>query len=151
MTQRRRKSVTQDHWVYRCLSADDQLLYVGVTSCGLKRFAHGHSKTARWWGQVARIEVEHLPTRQQALLRERELIMGFKPPHNIIHSDPYDPLYVIPKGPGPTRWLDVAGLARWLRTEPVWIDAKVQAGMPHAVIAGSVRFQAEEVRRWLQR
>lgn len=150
MTQQPSETVTQEaHWVYRCLSADDRLLYIGITSHGIRRFAHGHAKVAKWWTEVARIEIEHLPTRHLALLRERELILGLNPAYNKVHNG-RGSAYILPKEPGPTRWLNIDDLADWLSAQPVWIKAKLEDGMPHALIAGNVRFKAEEVRSWLQ-
>lgn len=144
------QSVTQaqDHWVYICRNAKGSVLYVGLTSCGLRRFALGHSKTAPWWADVATIDVEHLPTRKDAQSRERDLIVELEPLHNIVHLDAVT--HHIPSGIAPTRWLSMTELAGWLHAEPEWVEAKMKEGMPHAFIAGDLRFKAEAVRGWLK-
>lgn len=71
----------EDHWVYRCYTEDDRLLYVGITSTGIKRFRR-HGNERDWWQDVARIEIEHCEDRAAAERRELELIGELRPPHN---------------------------------------------------------------------
>jgi predicted GIY-YIG superfamily endonuclease len=61
------------------------LLYVGITSRGISRNVE-HNRSKDWWQYVARQEVVHLPTREQALSSERELILLHRPPFNTQHN-----------------------------------------------------------------
>lgn len=149
VTQRNPPTVTQDHWVYLCYDTTDRLLYVGVTSRGFARFTNEHSKYSGWWGDVARIDVRHLPTRDAALDLEMALIMELDPLHNTVHVT--SRAYRIPKGSPPTHWLTFDALVDWLDTEPAWLRVKIAQGMPHVLLAGAMRFQAAEVRSWLTR
>lgn len=140
--------VTQDHWVYRCYDAGDELLYVGVTGRGLRRLAHEHAKRAEWAAHVACIEVEHYATLEAAFMRERALIVERHPRFNLQHAD--GALTAIPEGAMPTHWLSIDDLADWLDAEVAWIGAKMEQGMPHAYIADDLRFKAAEVVDWLK-
>jgi predicted GIY-YIG superfamily endonuclease len=74
------------HALYRCFSADGELLYIGITSRGRKRFDN-HAKDQVWWRQCSRIEIEHLETRAEALLAEAEAIKTECPTHNVLLRD----------------------------------------------------------------
>lgn len=69
--------------VYRWYDEHGTLLYVGITS-HLMRRTHDHAKEKPWWSSVARSEVEHYETREQALTREAELIRSLRPVHNVM-------------------------------------------------------------------
>jgi hypothetical protein len=70
-----------DHWVYYCYDSAGALLYVGVTSAGIKRFRrHGNERS--WWTQVATIQLQHFATAAEARDHERREIARFLPPHN---------------------------------------------------------------------
>lgn len=74
-------SSSDDHWVYYCYDAGGQLLYVGVTSAGVKRFRrHGNERS--WWHLVATITVEHHATSVDAVEAERRDIRRLQPPYN---------------------------------------------------------------------
>ena len=47
-------------------------------------------------------------------------------------------------------WLDKRGLADHLGCGVRWIEYRAAEGMPHAVIAGRVKFRAGEVEEWLE-
>jgi len=47
------------------------------------------------------------------------------------------------------RWLDKRGLAEHLSCSVRWIEQRMTEGMPHAIIAGRVKFRASEVEAWL--
>lgn len=71
-----------DHWVYYCHDAEGLLLYVGVTSSGIKRFRrHGNERS--WWGEIATIQIKHFDTASEALDHERAEIARLRPPHNL--------------------------------------------------------------------
>lgn len=69
--------------VYRFFDAEDQLLYIGIT-CQLARRISSHELEKTWWGEVARISVEHHPTRGGALAVESAAIQLERPRFNII-------------------------------------------------------------------
>jgi hypothetical protein len=47
-------------------------------------------------------------------------------------------------------WLDKRGLAQHLACSVRSIELAVAEGMPHAIIFGRAKFQADEVERWLE-
>jgi predicted GIY-YIG superfamily endonuclease len=67
--------------VYLYYDAHDGLLYVGITSRGIRR-QREHNADKDWWRFVVRQEVEHYDTRDEALDRERTLIRMYAPPFN---------------------------------------------------------------------
>jgi predicted GIY-YIG superfamily endonuclease len=71
--------------LYRYYDADGQLLYVGISLSAVAR-ASQHRAEKGWWQDVARMTVEHLPTRQAAEDAERSAIRAEKPVHNVIHN-----------------------------------------------------------------
>lgn len=71
--------------LYRFYDPDEKLLYVGITRNPPSRF-RDHESQKIWWRQIARIDVEWHPNRQDALDAEREAIRTEKPLHNIIHA-----------------------------------------------------------------
>ena len=71
--------------VYLYYDASDILIYVGITSRGIKRNVE-HNTTKDWWRFVARQEVEHFDTRHEALAREKALIATHSPPFNTHHN-----------------------------------------------------------------
>jgi hypothetical protein len=73
--------------LYRLFSADDALLYVGVTGNVKTRMAY-HSTDKPWWPEVARMEVESHPSRTAAETAEDHAIAGERPRYNIAGVDP---------------------------------------------------------------
>lgn len=71
--------------VYLYYDSSDILIYVGITSRGIKRNVE-HNTTKDWWRFVARQEVEHFDTRGEALAREKQLIVKHSPPFNTQHN-----------------------------------------------------------------
>lgn len=67
--------------VYLYYDEHDILLYVGITSRGMRRQTE-HNRTKAWWQYVARQEVEHYDTRPEAIAREAALIGSRTPPFN---------------------------------------------------------------------
>lgn len=72
--------------LYRHFAADGTLLYVGVSLNALLR-QHAH-KTGRspWFEQIAKIEIQNLPTKKAALEAERKAIKDEKPLYNVLHN-----------------------------------------------------------------
>jgi hypothetical protein len=71
--------------LYRFYDASGQLLYVGISLHAAQR-ASEHRKDKAWWSDVARMEVQHLPTRHAALDAERTAIVNERPLHNVVHN-----------------------------------------------------------------
>lgn len=78
--------VDRPNSVYRYYDHAGRLIYVGITARGIQR-QHEHNAFSEWWPLVARQEVEHLASRQEALDRERELIQSCRPPFNRTHNE----------------------------------------------------------------
>jgi hypothetical protein len=70
--------------VYRHWSADNRLLYVGISLTALLRMAR-HAGDSRWFDQVAKITIERYDTRAEALAVEKRAIGMHKPPFNVKH------------------------------------------------------------------
>lgn len=77
--------MTEDTAVYRLYDAADGLLYVGITLDIGRRFTT-HAADKPWWSAVARIAVQHYPTRAQAVEAERAAIVADKPAWNVQHN-----------------------------------------------------------------
>lgn len=73
--------------LYRHFSADGSLLYVGVSLSWPMR-TKAHSRGAEWFSQIAKVTLEHFPTREEALAAERAAIVSEKPKFNVIHNRP---------------------------------------------------------------
>ena len=78
--------VSRNQTLYRLFNADDELLYIGITQRQMVRF-HQHSRDKGWWSEVARIRIEHYPTREDVERAERDAIRSEKPRYNIVWND----------------------------------------------------------------
>jgi hypothetical protein len=68
-------------FLYRHFDAAGTLLYAGISFSPYKRtLAHQHSSP--WFGRVTRIEIEKFPTRTDAMVAERAVIVEKRPPFN---------------------------------------------------------------------
>lgn len=67
------------------------LLYVGVTNRGARRNWE-HNADKAWWPHVSRQEIRHLPSREEALRLEREIIAERRPPFNRQHNPGHEEL-----------------------------------------------------------
>lgn len=68
--------------LYRHFDAAGALLYVGVSLNTTARLA-AHGATSGWFSEIARVDVVHYPTRDDALAAERVAIETEKPRWNI--------------------------------------------------------------------
>lgn len=71
--------------LYRHFGIDGTLLYVGISLSWPAR-TKAHMQGSRWFDQVAKVEIEQFPTREDALEAEREAIKREKPKFNVIHN-----------------------------------------------------------------
>ena len=67
--------------LYRCFDRDGRLLYVGISLTTAYRMSQ-HRSVARWWDEVARVEIEKHPDRATALSAESAAIKSEEPAHN---------------------------------------------------------------------
>jgi len=68
--------------LYRHFSKDGQLLYVGITDCESRRRAQ-HKIEAKWFGEIANVEVVEFASRELAAAAERAAIETERPIFNI--------------------------------------------------------------------
>lgn len=71
--------------LYRMHDRFERLLYVGITKRSMDRFSQ-HASNKPWWAYVARIDIEHFPTRGAALEAERLAIRSEAPLYNKQHA-----------------------------------------------------------------
>ncbi|MEU5360255.1 GIY-YIG nuclease family protein [Streptomyces albidoflavus] len=67
--------------LYCLFSADEALLYVGITNDPERRW-EDHWKHKFWWHLVARKDITWHPTREEAAAQEKEIIVAQKPLYN---------------------------------------------------------------------
>lgn len=102
--------------LYRHFACDGSLLYVGISLSWLAR-TKAHSRSSRWFEQVAKVEIERFPSRAAALDAERDAIRSERPKFNVVHNRcsarvtgpgarkrlrpaSRDPLFQVIRGPG---------------------------------------------------
>lgn len=80
-------AVGTPHDIYRFYDATGRLLYVGISLHAAQR-ASQHRRDKRWWNDVARMEVQHLPTMRRSVAEEieREIIAKERPIYNVAHN-----------------------------------------------------------------
>jgi hypothetical protein len=71
--------------VYRCYSADGQLLYIGSCALWSSREAM-HKAQTRWWPEVARVDKEPQPNLGVAKQAEKAAIGAEAPLYNKVHN-----------------------------------------------------------------
>lgn len=74
-----------DTALYRHFDATGRLLYVGIALSPASRTSQ-HRRTASWFSQVIRIEIEWFVSREGAELAEREAIRTERPLYNRAHK-----------------------------------------------------------------
>lgn len=82
--------------LYRHYDAEGRLLYVGISLSAVVRLQK-HNFDAHWSRNIARMDIEHFPSRDAALEAESMAIQSEKPLHNI-----YQMKRPPPKPPKPT-------------------------------------------------
>lgn len=68
--------------LYRLWDANEELLYVGVTSTPLQSRLARHRRIQEWWDEVANVTVEEFPQRTEALAAEMKAIGSENPRYN---------------------------------------------------------------------
>src|SRR4051794_18038079 len=68
--------------LYRIFTADDRLLYVGISTGPAARIKQ-HENDKPWWIEARRITIEPFDTAEEAAQAERHAIATEKPVHNI--------------------------------------------------------------------
>jgi excinuclease UvrABC nuclease subunit len=67
--------------LYRHFDKDGRLLYVGASANPFQRMQY-HSNLAVWFREIARVELEHFPCRDDALEAEAKAIKLERPKYN---------------------------------------------------------------------
>jgi len=113
------------HVLYRFFDAADRLLYIGIT-VGIRSRLMKHEVEKSWYGEIARISVEHFPNRLAVLAAEKAAIQAEKPLHNVQHNGSRPRPSVSRSAEG----LDLTGVQPWTfrsrrsdyeRTVPLWL------------------------------
>lgn len=73
--------------LYRCFSAANDLLYVGISLHVIYRMTQ-HRDGSDWYQEMRTLTVEHFETREEAIAAEREAIRNERPKFNVTHSRP---------------------------------------------------------------
>lgn len=71
------------HLLYRVFNETGDLLYVGATTNPSLRF-HKHSRETDWWGEAARIELQHFDNVDDLLDAESDVIGRENPKYNVL-------------------------------------------------------------------
>lgn len=71
--------------LYRHFNADGELLYAGISLSTFVRLAQ-HKSTATWYDDIATVEIEKFPTREEAMMAETLAIQNENPAYNIMKS-----------------------------------------------------------------
>jgi predicted GIY-YIG superfamily endonuclease len=69
--------------LYRLYDAEDQLLYIGISSSPTRRWRQ-HERDKGWWPQVAKLVMVWLDSRLDAQSAEGHAIKAEGPLHNVI-------------------------------------------------------------------
>jgi len=73
-------------WMYRLWSADDRLLYIGITDRGKTR-EREHARSKSWWPEVHHVTYQRVHTRAELRFLEAEAIRRERPKYNIQHNN----------------------------------------------------------------
>lgn len=71
-----------DAFVYRCMSADGRVLYVGMTANRIVRMRN-HKSSKAWWPEVDRVVWTEAMPILVARRVEKALIRSLRPLHNV--------------------------------------------------------------------
>lgn len=111
--------------LYRFYDHADRLLYVGISLHAAQRAAE-HRADKQWWSDVARMDVEHLNSRVEALEAELIAIRSERPIHNVTGA--------VRPGTAADRWPDA-----------VWIfGSGPYASVAHCNVTSVMLYATEE-------
>lgn len=86
--------------LYRARNAEDELLYVGITSVPLSIRLARHRREKPWWAdEVVRVDIENYPRRKDALVVENAAIANENPKYNRARGVLSDPVSVLEATP----------------------------------------------------
>lgn len=71
--------------LYRHFDGENALLYVGISLSTFTRLSQ-HRDHSQWFKKVARVSIEHFPTREEAIAAEKKAIKTEAPMFNIAHK-----------------------------------------------------------------
>jgi hypothetical protein len=73
--------------LYRFFNGAGDLLYVGITHRGLKRWSE-HAEEKSWWLEVSATTTKHFPDRESAVQAETAAIRSENPRYNVASTGP---------------------------------------------------------------
>ena len=76
--------------LYRAYDEAGRLLYIGISFSCVRR-ADQHRQNSKWFRLLATFKVEKHPTREAALVAERQAIQAEKPIYNVSHNRALNP------------------------------------------------------------
>lgn len=119
--------------LYRFFDAQDRLLYVGISTWGIRRWRE-HSRSKDWWPDVVRTTIEHYPSREAAAAAEVEAIRTEHPLYNVAHTGRERARWII-------EWTDPDGTRRHWTTRRE-SDARLLTAVAEDLKAASPRARA---------
>src|SRR5260221_12015579 len=78
--------------VYRAFAQASTLLYVRLSSHWPNRW-QSHAKDKAWWPEIARLDIQWLPTRRHAAWLEGYFIRHYAPKYNLLIPESFDAPY----------------------------------------------------------
>jgi hypothetical protein len=72
--------------LYRLFDAAGHLLYIGETGRGWPQRMREHLRDKSWFHEIARVELQHFPSKADAVLAEAAAIQAEQPRHNHMHN-----------------------------------------------------------------
>lgn len=123
--------------LYRLYSADETLLYIGISADPDRRFKQ-HRDAKPWWPQVAQKTIEWHPSRNRALAEEADAIKAEAPAYNIEHH-PAMASYQWPPAGMPADRVDA------IERETSTLPANLAEGVRRAAWEGFTRAQRPTV------
>lgn len=119
--------------LYRHFDAGGQLLYVGISNDALRRLCQ-HKDRSSWYEQIRRVDVEWLPSREEALAAEAIAIAKEAPAFNVRLARAGTGKAMTPAPAAQSRGmpLGVAGTGRaHFESFPPWADNEVRCRGEH--------------------
>jgi hypothetical protein len=137
---RKAERIGRPHSVYRFF-AGDELIYVGITSGGIRRLGQ-HQIRKEWWPQVTHATFAHFTNGLDADAEETRLIEKYRPKYNILKQPE-----TIPDG-----MVSVEDIGQHLKLKPQTVKQMVREGLlPKAGDSNRGRpyFSISDVDKWM--